>query len=112
MQGSKRALEMAEKRANGTSKKWNRGAPLSKKSKGVGKHKGENGRFVAVGDKPHDESLPTSVPMPSAVDDITNSGMRAMWEADGPREAAPATVPVMVWAVGATEGELVEGHVA
>ena len=64
------------------------------------------------GDKPRDESLPTSVPMPSAVDDITNSGMRAMWEADGPREAAPATVPVMVWAVGATEGELVEGHVA
>ena len=62
---------MAEKRANGTStKKWNAGAPLSKKSKGLGAHKlkGENGRYVANGDKPRDESLPTSVPMPSAVE--------------------------------------------
>ena len=79
---------MAEKRANGTStKKWNHGAPLSKKSKGLGVHKGENGRFVAAGDKPRDPQLPTSVPMPSAVEDITDAGMRAMWEVEGSAEA-------------------------
>ena len=111
-QGSKRKLEMAEKRANGTStKKWNAGAPLSKKSKGLGKHKGENGRFVAVGEKPRDASLPTSVPMPSAIDDITDGGMRAMWEKDGSHAAAPATVPVMVSWGGAAE-EVVEAQVA
>ena len=78
-QGSKRKLEMAEKRANGTStKKWNHGAPLSKKPKGVGVQIGENGRFVAAGDKPRDKSLPTSVPMPSAVEDIADRGMRAI----------------------------------
>ena len=113
-QGSKRKLEMAEKRANGTStKKWNAGAPLSKKSKGLGAHKlkGENGRYVANGDKPRDESLPTSVPMPSAVDDITNDGMRAMWEKDESRAADPVTVPVIVaWGGGAEE--VVEARVA
>ena len=81
---------MAEKRANGTStKKWNHGAPLSKKSKGLGQHKGENGRFVAAGDKPRDSQLPTSVPMPRAVEDITDAGMRAMWEGEGSGEALP-----------------------
>jgi hypothetical protein len=72
---------MAEKRANGTStKQWNPGAPLSKKSKGLGVHKGANGRFASVGEKPRDPALPTSVPMPSAVEDIMDPGMRAMWE--------------------------------
>ena len=37
--------------------------------------------------------LPTSMPMPSAVEDITHAGMRAMWEeADGSEVAAPAAV--------------------
>ena len=106
-------MEMAEKRANGTStKKWNHGAPLSKKPKGLGVHKDEKGRFVAAGDKPRDKSLPTSVPMPSAVEDIGDRGMRAMWEVEGSGPEVPATVPVMVWADGAAEGELVEGQVA
>ena len=78
---------MAEKRANGTStKKWTRGAPLSKKSKGLGVQKGENGRSVSSSEKPRDPALPTTVPMPSAVEDIVDSGMRAMWE----QEAASA----------------------
>ena len=84
---------MAEKRASGEStKKWTRGAPLSKKSKGLGVHKGANGRFVAAGEKPRDQELPTSVPMPTHVEDITDPGMRAMWEAEGAAEAAPAEV--------------------
>ena len=29
---------------------------------------------------PRDSTLPTTVPMPSAVEDITHAGMRAMWE--------------------------------
>ena len=29
---------------------------------------------------PRDPTLPTTVPMPSAVEDITDAGMRAMWE--------------------------------
>ena len=67
------------------------------KSKGVGRgagtQRGEKGRFESVPDvnKPRDPTLPTSVPMPSAVEDITDAGMRAMWEQeqamDG--EAAP-----------------------
>ena len=80
---------MAEKRANGTSKKWNHGAPLSKKAKGLGVHKGDNGRF----DKPRDPQLPTSVPMPREVEDITDAGMRAMWETDG-TENVPAIEPL------------------
>lgn len=84
---------MAEKRANGTSKKqWNHGAPLSKKSKGLGVQKGKNGRFVSAGEKPRDPALPTSVPMPSTVEGITDSGMRAMWEqetASGSGAAGP-----------------------
>ena len=93
-QGSKREHERAEKRANGTMKKWNHGAPLSKKSKGLGVQKGENGRFVSAGEKPRDPQLPTSVPMPSAVEDINDLGMRAMWEADGAGDAAAAAMPV------------------
>ena len=34
-----------------------------------------------------DPKLPTSVPMPSAVEDITDAGMRAMW--DAPPAAEP-----------------------
>ena len=58
-----------------------------------------------------DPQLPTSVPMPSAVDDITDAGMRAMWETDGSRDAASATVPVTVSWGGAAE-EVVEARVA
>lgn len=36
--------------------------------------------------------LPTSVPMPSAVEDITDAGMRAMWEASGSEGVASAAV--------------------
>ena len=36
-----------------------------------------------------DPQLPTSVPMPSAVEDITDAGMRAMWERDGEVEQEP-----------------------
>ena len=44
-------------------------------------------------DEQRNPQLPTSVPMPSAVEDITNAGMRAMWEeADGSEVAAPAAV--------------------
>jgi hypothetical protein len=39
-----------------------------------------------------DPQLPTSVPMPSAVEDITDAGMRAMWDADGPEGAARGAV--------------------
>ena len=83
-QGSKREQNKAAKLASGAPiKKWNHGAPLSKKPKGSGVQKGANGRFVAAGEKPRDSQLPTSVPMPSAVEDITDPGMRAMWEMDG-----------------------------
>ena len=51
-----------------------------------GVQKGENGRFVSSSEKPRDPALPTTVPMPSAVEDIVDSGMRAMWE----QEAASA----------------------
>ena len=41
-----------------------------------------------------DPQLPTSVPMPSRVEDVTDPGMRAMWEQqqveiDGSGEVAP-----------------------
>ena len=40
--------------------------------------------------------LPTSVPMPSAIKDITDSGMRAMWEQAGDMdgEVAPGPEPL------------------
>ena len=44
-------------------------------------HKGEKGRFVASGDQPRNKSLPTSVPMPSRVEEIRDAGMRGMWAA-------------------------------
>ena len=46
---------------------------------------------IAKDKEERDPQLPTSVPLPSAVEDITDAGMRAMWEQeqamDG--EAAP-----------------------
>ena len=70
-------------------KKWNKGAPLSKKSMmpGVGRGMHPNSQTAwklglkqKVVEGPRDSALPTSVPMPGAVEDITNAGMRAMWE--------------------------------
>ena len=58
---------------------WNHGAPLSKKSKGIGLRHNAQGRFEAAGDKPRDSELPTSIPMPSRVEDIRDDGMRAMF---------------------------------
>ena len=81
VQGSKRELEAAEKRASRPPSKGN-----PHKSKGVGRgagtQRGEKGRFEAAPDanKPRDKELPTSVPMPAHVEDITDAGMRAMWE--------------------------------
>ena len=92
-QGSKREQERAEALAKGELRTWTKGAPRSHVSKGVGKgagtQQGAKGRFEAVPDanKPRDDKLPTSVPMPSCIEDITNAGMRAMWEIDG--EAPP-----------------------
>ena len=45
--------------------------------------------------KPNDNEqrnpqLPTSVPLPSNIEDITDPGMRAMWEAEGLIGVAPA----------------------
>lgn len=92
-QGSKRALEAAEKRAEKPPSKGN-----LHKSKGVGRgagtQRGEKGRFESAPDanKPRDPQLPTSVPMPSAVEDITDAGMRAMWEQEA-ASGADATGP-------------------
>ena len=36
-----------------------------------------------AGGEQRDPQLPTTVPMPRAVEDITDAGMRAMWEMDG-----------------------------
>ena len=81
-QGSKREAERAEKRATST-KKWNHGAPLSKKPKGTGCVRGAGGKWVKADGEQRDPQLPTSVPMPSAVEDISDAGMRAMWETHG-----------------------------
>ena len=86
-QGSKREAERAT-----STKKWNHGAPLSKKSKGTGCVRGAGGKWVKADGEQRDPQLPTSVPMPSAVEDITDAGMRAMWEANGSEGAAPAAV--------------------
>ena len=98
VQGSKRENERAEALAKGELRTWTKGAPRSHKSTGVGQgagtQRGAKGRFEAVPDvnKPRDKALPTSVPMPSRVEDITNTGMRAMWEIDG--EAPPEAEPL------------------
>ena len=54
--------------------------------------RGAGGKWVKADDEQRDPQLPTSVPMPSAVEDITDAGMRAMWEANGSEGAAPAAV--------------------
>ena len=53
--------------------------------------KGQSERCVQ---EERDPQLPTSVPMPSRVEDVTDPGMRAMWEQqqveiDGSGEVAP-----------------------
>ena len=70
-QGSKKAKRAAEKRLT-SNKKWNRGAPLSKKAKtgGPGKVRGANGKFTNVSD----DSLQT-VPLPSTVEEVNNASM-------------------------------------
>lgn len=86
-------------------KKWNKGAPLTKHPKmpGIGRGKHPNSKEAwklgckqKVIEGPRDPALPTTVPMPSAVEDITDAGMRAMWEQaaamDG--EAAPYPEPL------------------
>tara|TARA_B110000046_G_scaffold174491_1_gene198286 strand:- start:335 stop:604 length:270 start_codon:yes stop_codon:yes gene_type:complete len=71
-------------------KKWNHGAPLSKKVKGTGCVRGPDGKWAAPAQgEQRDPQLPTSVPMPSAVADIMDAGMRAMWERDGEVEQEP-----------------------
>ena len=55
-------------------KKWNRGAPLSKKAKtgGPGVVRGANGKFTSVGAS--DDSLET-FPLPSTVEQVNNANM-------------------------------------
>jgi hypothetical protein len=91
--------------STGGKKTWNKGAPLSKPPKmpGIGRGNHPNSKEAwrlgckeKVIEGPRDPTLPTSVPMPSAVEDITDAGMRAMWEQsmamDG--EAAPCVEPL------------------
>ena len=90
MQGSKRQ-QLAAVRLEERGKKPK---GISHQSKGVGRGSnghGPNGKFAPRDSEQRNPQLPTSVPMPSAVEDITNAGMRAMWEADGLEGvAAPA----------------------
>lgn len=92
LQGSKRQ-QLAAARLEEKAKKPK---GVSHQSKGVGRGSnahGSNGKFVPRDGEQRNPQLPTSVPMPSAVEDITNAGMRAMWEeADGSEVAAPAAV--------------------
>ena len=41
-----------------------------------------------------DPQLPTSVPMPTAVEDITDAGMRAMWEQEQAMDGEAAPEPL------------------
>ena len=43
-----------------------------------------------------DPQLPTSVPMPSAVEDVADPGMRAMWEAQCDSGEAAAASPELI----------------
>ena len=105
VQGSKRELEALEKAEARAAKK----AAVEEKKAAAEEKKAEAKKAAA--DK-RDPKLPTSVPMPSAVADITVGGMRAMWEGGSRAEAAPVTVPVMVSVGGAAEVIVVEGQVA
>ena len=89
LQGSKRqhlaAARLEEKRAK-------KPKGVSHQSKGVGRGlnpKGPNGKFVRADGEQRDPQLPTSVPMPREVGDITDAGMRAMWEAEALGGALP-----------------------
>ena len=88
LQGSKRKhlaaarLEVKAKKPKG----------VSHQSKGVGRGsnpKGPNGKFMRADGEQRDPQLPTTVPMPSAIEDITDAGMRAMWEAEASGGALP-----------------------
>ena len=100
VQGSKRELEALEKAEARAAKKV-----ANEEMKAAVEEKKAEAKKAAAGKR--DPQLPTSVPMPSAVDDITVAGMRAMWEV----ESRAATVPVMVSVDGAA-AVMVEGQVA
>ena len=88
LQGSKRKqLATARLEEKATKPKG-----VSHQSKGVGRGSnghGPNGKFVRRDGEQRDPQLPTTVPMPHAVEDITDAGMRAMWEAEGSKRAPP-----------------------
>ena len=77
MQGSKQEKLRAEKRLTST-KKWNKGAPLSKKAKsgGPGVVRGANGKFTGAGAS--DDSLETVV-LPATVEEVNDAGMAAFF---------------------------------
>ena len=88
MQGSKRQ-HLAAARLEEKAKKPK---GVSHESKGVGRGSnahGPNGKFMRADGEQRDPQLPTTVPMPRAVEDITDAGMRAMWEAEGSGGALP-----------------------
>ena len=70
-------------------KKWNKGAPLSKQPKmpGIGRGQHPNSKAGKKLDdnksEQRDPQLPTSVPMPAALDEVNNMPMRTMLAADG-----------------------------
>ena len=70
-----------------TGKPWNRGAPLSKKSTGIGKHRGAKGRYVSAGDveqaEGHVEQAETPPmgemrPLPASVEGILDPHTREL----------------------------------
>ena len=72
-----------------TGKKWNRGAPLSKKAK---VKTNNNGQESAAAEQQNPQLAPnrlTTVPLPAAVEDIIHPGMQAYFNANGPSEVAP-----------------------
>ena len=80
-------------------KKWNKGAPLTKpvQMPGIGRGKHPNSQAAwklgckqNVIESPRDPALPTSVPLPAAVEDISNACLRAMWDEE---QGEPAPVP-------------------
>ena len=73
MQGSKQEKLRAEKRLTST-KKWNKGAPLSKKAKigGPGVVRGADGKFTGAGAS--DDSLETVV-LPATVEEVNDAGI-------------------------------------
>ena len=51
--------------------------------------RGAGGKWVKADGEQRDPQLPTSVPMPREVEDITDTGMRAMWVAEASGGALP-----------------------